>query len=66
MIDKKKIQRVGERVLYTDEHYPEPVCPICDQRGESPHVCPYAQEIGGSNRVCTCCSGCQYQCAMDI
>jgi hypothetical protein len=39
----------------------------CGGRRESPHPCPYAQEIGGdSETLCTCCDGCTYGCARDV
>jgi hypothetical protein len=43
-------------------------CPTCRQeKAESSHTCPYAEEIGGdSTTLCNCCSFCTGQCAMDI
>lgn len=37
-----------------------------DHADIEPHTCPYAEEIGGSSELCTCCKECEYQCAMDI
>ena len=37
-----------------------------NEAATSPHPCPYAQEISGSNRECTCCRECTHECAMDI
>lgn len=33
---------------------------------QPPHTCPYAEDILNDVSLCTCCSDCEHQCAMDI
>jgi hypothetical protein len=42
----------------------EDVC-TCNEEHEE-HTCPFAEEIHGSDALCTCCPECEDQCAMDI
>lgn len=45
----------------------EDPCERCGGEGESPHPCPYAEDIyGDSDTLCNCCDDCAYQCAMDV
>lgn len=44
------------------------LCEKCqvNERAEE-HTCPYAVEISDdSESMCTCCSECEHECAMDI
>ena len=41
-------------------------CQGCTNPATEPHTCPYAEEINGNDRLCTCCAECTHQCAMDI
>jgi uncharacterized protein (TIGR02996 family) len=38
----------------------------CRHERIEPHECPYASEIHGDNRLCTCCDFCADECARDI
>lgn len=41
--------------------------PRCRNDAESPHPCPYAEEIyDDSESLCTCCNECSHECAMDV
>ncbi len=34
---------------------------------QEPHTCPYAEDIhNDSKTLCTCCTNCEHECAMDI
>ncbi len=55
----------------SDEDKPAP-CPrgctmwTCGP-AQSPHTCPYAEDINGdSETLCECCEKCAHECAMDI
>lgn len=43
---------------------------LCEQckvnAASAEHTCPFAEEIHGCTDTCTCCSECEYECAMDI
>lgn len=45
-----------------------PVLPLgeCGHAPSAPHECPFAYEIRGDYRLCTCCDECAHQCAMDV
>lgn len=38
----------------------------CDTYTERFHTCPFASEINGNDRLCSCCEYCTGQCAADI
>lgn len=38
----------------------------CGHELTEPHECPYASEIHGDDRLCTCCDSCAHECARDI
>jgi len=44
------------------------LCKHCKQQpAESPHICPYQEDINGdSTTLCTCCDKCQQNCIADI
>lgn len=44
------------------------VCEKCKTSpGQTPHTCPYAEDIGGDSiTLCNCCKDCTEECCMDI
>lgn len=38
----------------------------CGHGVEEPHICPYQYDINNDSSLCTCCEGCQWECAKDI
>ena len=44
------------------------LCPRCKvMPADEPHTCPFAEEINGNTEsLCTCCSSCTHDCAMDV
>ena len=38
----------------------------CTHETCAPHPCPFKLEIYNDDRPCTCCDGCESECAMDI
>lgn len=47
-----------------DEPYNE--CKNCDSTKGIDGICPYAIEICGVEKMCTCCKDCRQDCANDI
>lgn len=44
-----------------------PLCPMCNKNKlEEKHPCPFAQEIYGSDELCSCCNSCAMECCQDI
>jgi hypothetical protein len=37
-----------------------------NRRSQTPHPCPYSEDIYGKISLCYCCSECTHQCSMDI
>ena len=45
----------------------ETKCETCQVNPRTePHTCPFAEEIHSDDHLCTCCSSCEEECAMDI
>ena len=43
------------------------VCESCGAyQATDPHPCPYDEELGNGDKLCTCCYACRRECLMDI
>ncbi len=51
--------------MSADNHH-LPVLQGCAHKAVERHPCPYAEDIYGDDTPCTCCEGCQRECADDI
>lgn len=60
MNDKERVEQVTRLLLG--------VCGRCKAgQAQTPHICPYAQDINNdSETLCDCCEGCSQDCADDI
>jgi hypothetical protein len=42
------------------------LCKCGNANSQGKHTCPFAEEMYGDTGLCTCCSECTHNCAMDI